>query len=235
VEEESTLKKDKDKQKQAPDTVFKLQVSANDETVEQLGVSLTSTLPLLQVHRDSIILEETNPKGQKSQKAFRFKQDSSDIRRYIITPEQALIRGYEYELTIPQGSFINLYKLPNEKASAKFKVPQAENLSLLDIRLSGVEDRYIVELTDEKGSRVYRTYHTDKEGSLLFPYLQAGKYMIRITCDKNRNGYADTGNLLARKQPEVVRFYESTPGNKVFEIPESAEIEQHIDLKKMFQ
>ena len=235
VEEESTLRKDKDKEKQAPDTVFKLQVSANDETVEQLGVSLASALPLLQVHRDSIILEETNPKGQKSRKSFHFKQDSSDIRRFIITPEQALVRGYEYELTIPQGSFINLYKLPNEKNSAKFKVPQAENLSLLDLRLSGVEDRYIVELTDEKGSRVYRTYHTDKEGSLVFPYLQAGKYMIRITCDKNRNGYADTGNLLARKQPEVVRFYESTPGNKVFEIPESAEIEQHIDLKKMFQ
>jgi hypothetical protein len=69
----------------------------------------------------------------------------------------------------------------------------------------------------------------------MFPYLQAGKYMIRITCDKNRNGYADTGNLLARKQPEVVRFYESTPGNKVLEIPESAEIEQTIDLKSMFK
>ena len=101
--------------------------------------------------------------------------------------------------------------------------------------MTGVEDRYIVELTDEKGSKIIRTYSIDKPGVLLFPYLQAGKYMIRITCDKNRNGYADTGNLLARKQPEVVRFYESTPGNKVLEIPESAEIEQTIDLKTMFQ
>ena len=59
--------------------------------------------------------------------------------------------------------------------------------------------------------------------------------MIRISCDMNRNGYADTGNLLERKQPETVRFYESTPGNRVLEIPGSAEIEQTIDLKEMFR
>ena len=234
AEEESRSSKDKDQKKQQ-DTTFKLQVSAQDETVEQLGVRLTGALPFIRVIRDSIVLTETNPKGQQSVKTFRFEQDTSDIRRYIITPAEALLRGYDYELSIPQGTFVNLENLPNEKASAKFKVPQSETLSQLEVHLTGVEDRYIVELTDEKGSKVIRTYSTDKPGKLMFPYLQAGKYMIRITCDKNRNGYADTGNLLARKQPEVVRFYESTPGNKVLEIPESAEIEQTIDLKSMFK
>ena len=234
TEQDSRSGKDKDQKKQA-DTTFKLQISANDETVEQLGVRLESMLPLIRVFRDSLVLTETNPKGQQSVKAFRFEQDTSDIRRYIITPTDALLRGYDYELAIPQGTFFNLDNLPNEKASAKFKVPQSETLSQLEVHLTGVEERYIVELTDEKGTKIIRTYQTDKPGVLLFPYLQEGKYMIRITCDKNRNGYADTGNLLARKQPEVVRFYESSPGNKVLEIPESAEIEQTIDLKSMFQ
>ena len=234
AEEESRSLKDKDQKKQQ-DTTFKLQISAKDETVEQQGVRLESKLPFIRVIRDSIVLTETNPKGQQSARAFRFEQDTSDIRRYIITPAEALLRGYDYELTIPQGTFVNLENLPNEKSSAKFKVPQSETLSQLEVHMTGVEDRYIVELTDEKGSKIIRTYSIDKPGVLLFPYLQAGKYMIRITYDKNRNGYADTGNLLARKQPEVVRFYESTPGNKVLEIPESAEIEQTIDLKTMFQ
>ena len=234
TEQDSRSGKDKDQKKQA-DTTFKLQISANDETVEQLGVRLESMLPLIRAFRDSLVLTETNPKGQQSVKAFRFEQDTSDIRRYIITPTDALLRGYDYELSIPQGTFFNLDNLPNEKASAKFKVPQSETLSQLEVHLTGVEERYIVELTDEKGTKIIRTYQTDKPGVLLFPYLQEGKYMIRITCDKNRNGYADTGNLLARKQPEVVRFYESSPGNKVLEIPESAEIEQTIDLKSMFQ
>ena len=221
--------------KQAPDTSFKLTVTAKDETVEQLGVSIESELPYIHVERDSLRLFETNPKGQKTEKKFHFKQDTSDIRRYILTPADALIKGYDYELKIATRAFINLDKLPNEAASAKFKVPQGENLSQMELHLTDVEDRYIVELTDEKGSKVFRTYHVEQPGSLMFPYLQAGRYMIRVTWDKNRNGYPDTGNLLERKQPEVVRFYESTPGNKILEIPESVEIEQTIDLKAMFQ
>ena len=222
-------------QKQEPDTTFNLTVKASDETVEQLGVSLESLLPVTRIIRDSIVLYETNPKGQRSTKPYRFAQDTADIRRFIITPGQALIKGYEYELAIPQGTFFNIDKLPNAAASAKFKVPQDENLSQLQLNLTGVEDCYIVELTDEKGSNVLRSYHIDKPGPILFPYLKAGRYMIRVTCDKNRNGFADTGNLLARKQPEAVRFYESAPNNKVLDIPESADIEQSIDLKQMFQ
>ncbi|MBR1538815.1 MAG: hypothetical protein IJ636_04835, partial [Bacteroidales bacterium] len=226
--------RDKDK-KTVQDTVFRLSVNAQNETVEQLGVQVESSLPLIRVSRDSIRLWETNPKGQKAEKRFTFRQDTSDLRRYIITPAEALTKGYEYELVIPGGSFVNLEKLPNAEASAKFSIPQSEELSTLLLALSGVEDRYIVELTDEKGSKVLRTCHVDKPGTLTFPYLTAGKFMIRITCDKNRNGYADTGNLLSRKQPEVVRFFESAPGNKILEIPASAEIEQAIDLKVMFR
>ena len=114
-------------------------------------------------------------------------------------------------------------------------MPQSEELSTLVFNLVGVEDHYIVELTDEKGSRALRTYQINRAQKLTFPYLKAGKYMLRITCDKNGNGFADTGNLLARKQPEVVRFYESAPGNKVMDIPESAEIEQILDLKTLFR
>lgn len=218
-----------------PDTTFKLTVQAQDETVEQLGVYVESALPVIRIVRDSIRLVETNPKGQQSQKKFSFRQDTTDIRRYIITPSEALIKGYDYELTLPQGTFLNLDRLPNAQASAKFKVPQGEDLSTLALDLTGVEDRYIVELTDEKGSKVFRTYHVEKAQKLVFPYLKAGKYAVRITCDKNRNGLADTGNLLAHKQPESVRFYENAPGNKVLEILESAEIEQTIDLKEMFR
>lgn len=235
------VKKTEDNKQQAkdpkvkPDTTFTLTVSAKDETVEQLGISIESALPLIHVNRDSIKIFETNPKGQKAEKKFSFERDSNEIRRFIIKPAGTLTKGYDYELTVPAGAFVNLDKLPNKEASAKFKVPQGEVLSQLALNLTGVEDRYIVELTDEKGTKVFRTYHVDKPGIFLFPYLQTGRYMIRISCDKNRNGYADTGNLLARKQPERVRFFESQPGNKVLEIPESAEIEQTIDLKAMFQ
>ena len=234
-QEEKAQTSGKGNEKQKPDTTFRLSVNAKNETVEQLGVILESALPVIAMTRDSIQLVETNPKGQQTVKPFTFERDTGDIRRFIVRPVDSLIMGYDYELKVPMGTFTNLLRLPNEATSAKFKVPQGEELSTLVVDLSGVQDRYIVELTDERGSNVLRSYHVDRNGPLSFPYLRAGKYMIRITCDKNRNGYADTGNLLSHKQPEVVRFYESSPGNKVLEIPESVEIEQTVDLKTIFE
>lgn len=221
--------------KQQKDTVFQLNITAKDETVEQLGVKVFSNLPVIAIVQDSIRLVETNPKGQKSDKAFTFQRDTIEVRQWIVRPVEQLVKGCQYELFFPQGTFTDLSHLPNANTSAKFQIPQSETLSSLQLVLSGVEDRYIVDLTDEKGTGIIRTYHIEKPGTLDFPYLKAGKYMIRVTWDKNRNGYADTGNLLSRKQPEAVRFFESTPGNKILEIPESAEIEQDIDLKSMFR
>ena len=225
----------KPKDKKQRDTTFKLTVNAKDETVEQLGVQIESALPITRIVRDSIHLKETNPKGQVSTKSFTFRQDSLDIRHYIIMPDDKLIKGYDYELTLPQGTFFNLDKLPNEAAMAKFKVPQSETLSLLQVVLQDVDGHYIVDLTDEKGSNVLRSYVVSSDRTLDFPYLKAGKYMIRIASDQNVNGLSDTGNLLEHRQPEPVRFYESEPGNKILEIPESAEIEQHINIKEMFR
>ena len=111
----------KPRDKKQRDTTFKLTVNAKDETVEQLGVQIESALPITRIVRDSIHLTETNPKGQVSAKSFSFKQDSLDIRRFIIMPDGKLIKGYDYELTLPQGTFFNLDKLPNEVATAKFK------------------------------------------------------------------------------------------------------------------
>ncbi|MBO4536558.1 MAG: Ig-like domain-containing protein [Bacteroidales bacterium] len=218
-----------------PDTTFFIQVESKDETVEQLGVRLSTALPIIRMIPDSLRLTETNPKGQQADKKFTITKDSTDIRCYIVRPVDQLIKGYDYVLSIPEGTFFNLDKLPNGKTEAKFKIPQSEELSLIRIAFTGVDSRYIVELTDEKGNNAVRTYHIDNNGTWDFPYLKAGKYMLRISHDANRNGYADTGNLLERRQPETVRFYESEPGNRILEIPASAEIDQTIDLKAMFR
>ena len=106
-----------------------------------------------------------------------------------------------------------------------------------NFRLEGEKhkQRLVARFTDEKGSTALRTYIVNSDRTLDFPYLKAGKYMIRISSDQNNNGLSDTGNLLAHRQPEPVRFYEAAPGNKVLDIPESSEIEQHINIKEMFR
>ena len=79
------------------------------------------------------------PKGQVSEKTFRLEQDTSELRRYIISPDNKLIKGYDYELTVGQGAFVNLDKLPNEAVEVKFKVPQADDLSLLQLVMEDVD------------------------------------------------------------------------------------------------
>ena len=79
-----------------------------------------------------------------------------------------------------------------------------------------------------------RSYTIDKDGPVVFPYLKAGSYCIRMTEDVNRNNIIDTGNLLEHKQPEKVRFFK-IEDSFLIEIPEKTELEQEINLKELFR
>ena len=103
-----------------------------------------------------------------------------------------------------------------------------------------VHEKYMIELVDDKRTKVFRTYSIDTASVLLFPYLSAGTYSIRITEDKNGNGQIDTGNLLERKQPEKVimyRFNSASMSNDAYilTLPERTELIQTIDIGEMFK
>ena len=80
-----------------------------------------------------------------------------------------------------------------------------------------------------------RSYIIDTDQDLIFPYLKAGKYSVRITEDINRNGLVDTGIFLEHKQPEKVRFYKLEDGTLLIDVPEMVEIEQKIDVGERFR
>ncbi len=225
----------KEKANAAPDTTFNLSINISDETMEQDGATVTLDYPALAVSADSIRILAKNPKGQTDTLSCSLERDSTDIRRYIIHQDDAMKEGYEYELQIPAGAFVNLKGLPNNPSSSKYQIPKSDNLSILTIVAQDVQTRYIIELMDNKMSKVYRKYVIDSDKSLLFPYLKAGSYSLRITEDKNNNGIFDAGNFMMKRQPEKVLFYEVTPGNQTFEIPEKMDIEQEINLKEMFE
>ena len=103
------------------------------------------------------------------------------------------------------------------------------------LNMKNVGNKYIVDLLDEKRANVLRTYIIGKDQTLVFPYLRAGKYSIRITEDLNRNGLVDTGNVLEKKQPEKVLFYKLENDESLIEIPEMTELEQDIDIAEMFK
>ena len=114
-------------------------------------------------------------------------------------------------------------------------LPKDDALSLFTLNLTGVNgNKYIIDFMDERKSNILRSYIIESDSVLQFPYLKSGKFSVRITEDLNRNGIVDTGNLLAHRQPEKVRFL-MTKDSDLFEIPERSEISQDLDLSEFFK
>ena len=217
------------------DTIAVFTVDAKPENVEQNGFVVEFKYPLVESAFDSVSFRYLNPRQQETKGKFTVTRDSLNLRRYVIRPTEKFLPGYEYFLNIPGRKFKDINGLYNDSLEVKVMLPNDETLSLLSIEMQNVKNKYIVDLLDEKRSKVLRSYIIDTDQTLLFPYLKAGKYSLRLTEDVNRNGIVDTGNLLEKKQPEKVLFYKLEDGTDLIDIPEKTELMQTIDVEAMFR
>lgn len=217
------------------DTICGLTLKAEPETFEQYGFSLEFDNPPILGDFDSLLFMSVNPKQKEQVEKFTIARDSLNLRKYIITPNVRIQNGYEYRFKVPHRVFKDINGHWNDSTEVKVSLPNDDDLSLFTLNLTGVNgNKYIVDLLDEKKSKVLRNYIIDADASLSFPYLKKGKYAIRITEDLNRNGIVDTGNLLSHRQPEKVKFL-MTKDSELFDIPERSEISQDLDLTAFFK
>jgi hypothetical protein len=223
----------KDTKKEDTLAVFKLE--AKPETVEQYGFTIEFTYPLVESAFDSLVFRSINPRQQENIGKYSVVQDSLNLRKYVVTPAEKLQPGYEYFLKVPHRKFRDINGFYNDSSEVKVTLPNDDKLSTLFLNLSNVNNKYIVDLLNEKRDKVLRQYIVENDQTLTFPYLKAVKYSIRITEDLNRNGIVDTGILLEKKQPEKVRFYKLEDGTFLIDIPEMMEIEQNLDVQAMFE
>ena len=217
------------------DTLAVFKLEAKPETVEQYGFTIEFTYPLVESAFDSLVFRSINPRQQESIGSYTIRQDSLNLRKYVVTPTEKLQPGYEYFLKVPHRKFRDINGFYNDSSEVKVTLPNDDKLSTLFLNLSNVHNKYIVDLLNEKRDKVLRQYIVEGDQTLIFPYLKSGKYSIRITEDLNRNGIVDTGILLERKQPEKVMFYKLEDGTFLIDIPEMMEIEQNLDVQAMFE
>ena len=223
----------KDIKKEDTTCVFTLE--AKPELVEQYGFTMEFKYPVVQEAFDSLIFRSINPRQQESIGKYKVIQDSLNLRKYTIMPVDKLQAGWEYYLKVPHRKFTDINGFYNDSTEVKVSLPTDDKLSSISLVLSNVNNKYIIDLLNEKKDNIIRSFIVDKDQTLLFPYLKAGKYSIRFTEDINRNGIVDTGNLLEHKQPEKVMFYTLADGNNLIDIPEMTELEQNVDLGEMFK
>ena len=216
------------------DTTCVYTFKAEPENVEQEGFILEFRNPIISEQFDSVQFRIINTRQRESRGEFTVEQDSLNLRRYILRPKEDLVRGFEYSMKLPYRAFRDINGFYSDSALVKVSLPTDESLSVLELELSSVDRKIIVELLGEKRDRVLRTYVTDKDGTLRFPYLKAGRYSIRITEDGNRNSIVDTGSLLEHRQPESVVFLELS-GSQYINIPASTELVQPVNIGDLFQ
>ena len=217
------------------DTTCVFTIEAKPEKIEQYGFVMEFKYPVVKQAFDSLIFRSVNPRQQETIGKYTVTQDTLNLRKYTIMPKEKLQPGWEYYLKVPHRKFTDINGFYNDSTEVKVTLPNDDKLSSLSIILTGVNNKYIVDLLNEKRDKVIRSFIIDKDETLLFPYLKAGKYAIRITEDINKNGLVDTGNLLEHRQPEKVRFYKLDDGKFLIDIPEMTELEQSIDIIEMFR
>ena len=217
------------------DTTAVFTLTAKSETVEQNGFELEFKYPVVETAFDSLTFRYLNPRQQETIAKYTVTQDTLNLRKYIIRPSVELQPGYEYFLKVPHRKFKDINGFYNDSLEVKVALPKDDKLSTMYLNLTGVNNKYIVDLLNEKKTSVLRSYIVEKDAVLKFPYLKAGKYSIRLTEDLNKNGLVDTGILLEHKQPEKVMFYKLEDGTFLIDIPEKMEIEQNIDVAEMFK
>ena len=230
----STASKRSNRDIKHEDTICVFKLTAEPERFEQYGYELEFTYPIVNEAFDSLIMRSVNPRQQEEAMAYKVIPDSTNIRKFTIKPEGRLLPGFDYILKVPHRKFRDINGYYNDSTQVKVTLPTDEKLSTLNLILSGVNQKYIVDFLNEKRDKVLRQYIVDTDCTLVFPYLKAGKYCIRITEDINRNSIVDSGSLLGHRQPEKVKFFKINDDFRI-EIMESAEIDQELDIAELFK
>lgn len=217
------------------DTLCVMTTQVEPETVEQYGFSVEFKYPVVESAWDSLIFRSVNPRQKETIGRYRVIPDTLNLRRFTIMPEEKLQSGYEYFLKFPHRRFRDINGFWNDSTEMKVSLPTDEDLSTLFLAVSGTEGNwYIVDLLSEKMDKTLRSYRISTDQTLLFPYVKAGKYLIRVTEDLNGNGLVDTGSLLEHRQPEKVRFFK-IGDNQLLNIPARTEWEQSVALRELFE
>jgi hypothetical protein len=234
-EEETKSKKDKDKEGEEKKETLAPSITYAVENIMKNGVAFGfSTLPttvnpaLIQLWR----IDEVDK--QQKEEPFTWATDSVKMRQFYLHAKWQL--STQYELLVLPGAFTDVYGLANDSISKKITTDDPDKYSSIRINLTGVDSaqQIIVQLLDEKKTKVLRETMGTENKKLQFDYLKAGTYTLRLIEDKNKNGVWDPGNYKEKRQFEPVEFYALPDGSEKVTLPENMEINQDIDAKQVF-
>lgn len=177
--------------------------------------------------------DTTNIKVREEPVELRFIQDSMLIRDYVLDAEWA--DGVKYRLMIPPGAIQTIDGEKNDTISHQFQVAAEREMASVILNLSNADPRYeyILQVTGPDGKQILKEVPHLTGGVHTINYVPTGKVGLRMIEDRNHNGKWDTGDLVQRKQPEMISWFDSGD-EKTIELKANTEFDLEIDLAKIF-
>ena len=175
--------------------------------IDQSRINLFMEEDTLELPRDIILID-----------------DSFRIRNYFL--EHSWEEAMKYRLFIGPEAFTDIYGLTNDTIDLSFRIQSLDHYGKINVLLEHVDHRIIVQLTDEE-EKVIRQQLSNQDGTVEFPFLEPGKYKLKVIFDRNLNGRWDTGRYLDKIQPEKVLYYSGD-----IEVRANWDLELNWDLGK---
>lgn len=126
----------------------------------------------------------------------------------MIRLDHELKENTQYLLFFPDSLLTDLAGHSNDSTEFRFKTdgPDSYGSYKLHITNTSPYPQLIIQLYGEDEKKMYRENVLEEDGTIVWKHLPPRKYVIKAIGDINRNGQWDTGNFLAKQQPEPVVY-----------------------------
>ncbi len=115
----------------------------------------------------------------------------------------------KYAFEMLPNTITDILGISNDTIAVDLITKTPEDYGTVNMNIvSSKKSSFIVDLLNDKGKAV-RTAKVDKPQIVGFTLVPPGKYLIRVTFDENNNGIWDTGNFLNRRQPEMIKYFDT--------------------------
>jgi len=153
-----------------------------------------------------------------------FKRSDSFFQK--ITFDYRFKEKTPYKMLIPSGAFTDILGRSNDTTYISFTTDEPDIYGSLVLFLSIPDDtsQLLLQLLTEK-EQLIQQHTVSKSGKIDFGYLKAGKMLLKVVYDDNKNEKWDSGNYLMKTQPESVLYFD-----KVIEIRANWDIEEEWNI-----
>jgi hypothetical protein len=144
--------------------------------------------------------------GEDTLTGAPFLPEDSIHRKFYLDYE--LEENTRYSFIIPDSSIYDIYGLTTDSVKFTFKTKDYRSYGnlFLNIKLESGDYPYIIQLLNTKKD-ILQSRYIESDTQLSFNLLKPGKFIFKAIQDIRPNRKWDTGEYMAKKQPESIFYF----------------------------